>query len=765
MAKQTWFWLADGLGYGAVNVGELLSAYPGGAEEIANDLGGSRLDEIITQKQAERLASTRPADFALRIAHYESMGINCLAYDDADYPDMLRRSTNPPPVLFLKGDASLLNGQLTVGMVGARRPTAYGVEAAKAIGRGVALGGAIIVSGLAAGLDSEAHKAALAVNGPTIACIAFGHDHCYPAANKKLMELIERYGAVISEYPPGTQPAKPFFLQRNRLIAAMGHGLVVIEARKHSGTMSTVNFATEYGRDVFAVPGSIFSELSGGTNGMISEGAYVASSASDVLNVYGVELKEDPIGEMAEKQAKSGRPAAAEAAPIWQVPERLPLTRDAETAPQPALPAQPAQVAPTPQIETEDLEHKTLGEILRAQVAGTADGEPISPAQAAAAFMAIQKKMDGGTGESSEERSRALEEMATAVNDLVDIGGEPQDLPNPPQALSMQAEQPPAPPTQQPQQSRQSQPPQRRQPQQKTAGAKSQKVEPFQWSRVEQLEKHEVEDLSPAKDAVRETAAGGKPSLAARIFNPSPKQGKPAQAAAQQQPQPRPRTTYTPTEVHAAAQPAPRRVAQQPPAQYGKSTAPIGRVGAVPAVGSVEPVYGVPPAQAAQVVRAANQAQEAQTAPVQQQTTQLAFGDMPKAAQAVPEVPEVPVSQLAQQQRPAVPPIVHRAPETAAEQPQAQPMFPPEPPKEKKLQRERLQGQPRPKKQDDDPNELSSTGKRALAVLGAVPLSLDILCKRSGLSSAEAMAALTELELSGLSRQLPGRQFVRADGV
>ncbi|MDL2328035.1 DNA-processing protein DprA, partial [Ruminococcaceae bacterium OttesenSCG-928-A11] len=266
MANELWYWLASGLGWGAVNSGELLAACPGGPEAVYRQLGSDLLDDLLTQKQAEKLAATRPEDFALPLAHCEASGVAVIGYDDPRYPAALRTITNPPLVLFVKGDTTLLNGQLSIGMVGARRPSAYGVEAVKAIGRGVAMGGAIIISGLAAGLDTEAHKAALAVNGPTIACVAFGHDHCYPAANKKLMEVIERHGAVVSEYPLATSPEKPYFLQRNRLIAGMSHGLVVVEARKHSGTMSTVNYAADFGRDVFAVPGSIFSELSGGTN-------------------------------------------------------------------------------------------------------------------------------------------------------------------------------------------------------------------------------------------------------------------------------------------------------------------------------------------------------------------------------------------------------------------------------------------------------------------------------------------------------------------
>lgn len=145
----------------------------------------------------------------------------------------------------------------------------------------------VLVSGLASGLDSEAHKAAVRAGTPTVACIAFGHDLCYPAANRTLKGLIEKQGLVLGEYPPGTEPLRPYFLQRNRLIAALSRGVCVAEARRVSGTMNTVHAALGYGKDVFAVPGSIFSPLSEGANHLLGRGALAAVSAADILEFYG----------------------------------------------------------------------------------------------------------------------------------------------------------------------------------------------------------------------------------------------------------------------------------------------------------------------------------------------------------------------------------------------------------------------------------------------------------------------------------------------
>lgn len=317
MRQLVWMWLAEGLGYGALNSGRVLEEYPGGAEAVLEDIAGLALRKIFTRAQTARLANTRPEEFAPLFEEAQRQDIQVVCYDDEAYPQRLRQIYNPPPVLYVKGDATLLNTTKTVAIVGARNPSRYGVDAVTEIGRGLAKEGVVIVSGLAAGLDAEAHKAALSVSGETVACIAFGHDKCYPKNNQVLMEIIERYGAVVSEYPLGQRPDKAFFLQRNRIIAGLAGALVVAEAKRHSGTMSTVNFTQDWGRDVFAVPGSIFSELSQGTNSLIQEGAYPAMTAQDVLDVCG--WGEGPATPLPKATGEAAQKAAGGAAEPRQV--------------------------------------------------------------------------------------------------------------------------------------------------------------------------------------------------------------------------------------------------------------------------------------------------------------------------------------------------------------------------------------------------------------------------------------------------------------
>lgn len=292
MGQEHWLWLANGLGSGAANSKEILDAFAQDAAQVYQERESVALRALLTPAQSKRMQSTTEKDFVEAVSQNDQRGVQIVCFNQPEYPALLREIVSPPPVLYVKGDAGLLNGHLMVSMVGARTPSAYGMEATKLLGSEVAKKGMVVVSGLAAGLDAEAHKVTLSASGATVACIAFGHGACYPANNRKLLEVIERNGAVISEYPLDTRPEKTFFLQRNRIIAGISHALVVVEARKKSGTMSTVNFAAEYGRDIFAVPGSVFSPLSEGTNAMLQEGANLLTCADDILRLYEGQLEE-----------------------------------------------------------------------------------------------------------------------------------------------------------------------------------------------------------------------------------------------------------------------------------------------------------------------------------------------------------------------------------------------------------------------------------------------------------------------------------------
>lgn len=282
-----WVWLAGALGPGGVHVRDVLETY-GTPQALYEARFSQDLSGLLAPQQAQAVRNTGLEGAAQVLERCEQLGVQLAAWDEERYPEALRLIEDPPPVVYYRGNIEVLAPDtFTFAIIGARRPSAYGLEATAAIAKGLAEAGVVLVSGLASGLDSEAHKAAVRAGTPTVACIAFGHDVCYPASNRTLKGLIEKQGLVIGEYPPGTAPLRPYFLQRNRLIAALSRGVCVAEARRISGTMNTVHAALGYGKDVFAVPGSIFSPLSEGANHLLSTGALAASSAADILSFYG----------------------------------------------------------------------------------------------------------------------------------------------------------------------------------------------------------------------------------------------------------------------------------------------------------------------------------------------------------------------------------------------------------------------------------------------------------------------------------------------
>ena len=281
-----WLWLAHVLGPASPHAGRVLDAF-GGAQEAweARDTDAFAAAAGPAAVQRACLPDNTPEHYRAFARRCAARRIRILPYDDPDYPLAFSRISDMPLVLYCTGDPRWLNEPAAVGMVGTRKPTEYGLRAAEDIGRGLARAGAVIVSGLADGLDSAGHRAAVGENCPTIAVMGVPIDRTYPAANRELRRAIERRGCVISEYPPESEPVGAVgFLQRNRLIAALSGALVVVEAKEKSGTMSTVNHAERYGKPVFAVPGSIYSPNSAGTNGLLREGrAKAVCKAEDLF--------------------------------------------------------------------------------------------------------------------------------------------------------------------------------------------------------------------------------------------------------------------------------------------------------------------------------------------------------------------------------------------------------------------------------------------------------------------------------------------------
>jgi DNA processing protein len=211
---------------------------------------------------------------------------------DRLFPDRLRAIFDPPPTLYLRGDGETeVLGMRSVAVVGARSCSPYGAQVARMLGRELAGAGLVVVSGLARGIDGEAHRGALEAGGLTLAVLGCGIDRDYPASHAQLSRRIEERGLVVSEYEPGVEPAPWRFPARNRVIAGLTEAVVVVEARDRSGALITADFALDEGREVFAVPGEITSALSAGTNALLKLGAAPLTSTDDVLDALGVERR------------------------------------------------------------------------------------------------------------------------------------------------------------------------------------------------------------------------------------------------------------------------------------------------------------------------------------------------------------------------------------------------------------------------------------------------------------------------------------------
>ena len=249
---------------------------------------------------AKRAGQLVPEQFRALARRCAALRVCILPFDDPDYPLAFSRIPDMPLVLYCTGDPVWLNEPGTVGIVGSRKPTDYGLQAAADIGEALARSGALIVSGLADGLDSAGHRAAVKNGCPTIGILGVPIDRTYPAANVALRHTIEQNGCILSEYAPGESTPGPVgFLQRNRLIAALSSALLVVEAREKSGTMSTVSHAERYGKPVFAVPGSIYSPDSAGTNRLLHEGrARAACSGADLVQALGLQASAAPEAEI-----------------------------------------------------------------------------------------------------------------------------------------------------------------------------------------------------------------------------------------------------------------------------------------------------------------------------------------------------------------------------------------------------------------------------------------------------------------------------------
>ncbi len=242
------------------------------------------LSAILTSKQISSLEKSRYSwDFEMEARKLQEKGIRFIPYTDPDFPARLRDIPDPPFSLYVKGE--LPNPVVpSVAIIGARMCSDYGRYMARQFGRGLALSGVQVISGMARGIDGLAQHAALSAGGKSFGILGCGVDICYPEENRDVYEELQKKGGLISEFPPGMEPVSRFFPMRNRIISALSDILLVVEARQKSGTSITVDTALEQGREVLAVPGRVTDRLSDGCNYLISQGAGVAISIEDVLD-------------------------------------------------------------------------------------------------------------------------------------------------------------------------------------------------------------------------------------------------------------------------------------------------------------------------------------------------------------------------------------------------------------------------------------------------------------------------------------------------
>jgi len=278
-------WLALALtpGLGARMAGKLLVEF-GSPDAIFSAsltaLEGQRLPAAV----AQAIHLRQPlSDAAKELAQVQAAGCRLLTWDEPEYPRRLREIYDPPTLLYVRGNVELL-GRHLISIVGARRPTPYGNQMAERLARDLAARGIVITSGLARGIDSSAHRGALsATAGATIGVLGCGIDVVYPKENKKIFAEVEERGAIITEFPTGTFPAPQNFPIRNRIIAGMALGVVVVEGAQYSGSLITARLAMEFGREVFGVPGNATQPSSFGPNQLIKQGAKLVTGWEDVV--------------------------------------------------------------------------------------------------------------------------------------------------------------------------------------------------------------------------------------------------------------------------------------------------------------------------------------------------------------------------------------------------------------------------------------------------------------------------------------------------
>ena len=277
-----WIWLSRIEGLNPKVLNDLIKKY-----KHPKSLWGRTKEELIQEGMKETYAN-KITDPKYRVGldkyleYMKNNNIDIINIYDENYPDKLRKIYDPPIVLYVKGNKKILN-ERGMAIVGCRLCTKYGETQAKKLAYNLSMNNINVISGLARGIDSHAHKGSLMSVGKTIAVVGCGLDRVYPEENRGLFnQIINQGGAIISEYVIGTKPLARNFPRRNRIISGLSDGVIVVEAREKSGTLITVDFALEQGKDVYAIPGNIDNPNAYGTNDLIKQGAKVITTVEDI---------------------------------------------------------------------------------------------------------------------------------------------------------------------------------------------------------------------------------------------------------------------------------------------------------------------------------------------------------------------------------------------------------------------------------------------------------------------------------------------------
>jgi len=311
-SKRYWVAFNRVMGIGPVRLRALLDAF-GDIEAAWNasesDLRASGLE---ARALANLLEARARIDLDEELSRIRSLGYQVITWEDQGYPERLTEIDAPPPAIYVWGEVTPQD-RWAAAVVGTRHPSPYGVAVARDLAAVLAAGGVTVVSGLARGVDAIAHQAALEAGGRTLAVLGSGLDRIYPPEHRRLAEAISQRGAVMSDYPLGTAPEAGNFPPRNRIIAGLSMAVVIVEAGEGSGALITADFAAEQGREVFAVPGSVYQRTSRGTNQLIRSGARPLVALEDVLEALNLEAvsRQEAVSEALPQDETEARVLAA----------------------------------------------------------------------------------------------------------------------------------------------------------------------------------------------------------------------------------------------------------------------------------------------------------------------------------------------------------------------------------------------------------------------------------------------------------------------